>query len=120
MIGALVIGTVLAVGALVFVLFPLFVGVARPAHAVAEPQQTTDRNAAITALREIEFDQATGKLSESDYAQLKARYTQDAVLAMRREGSAGAGAPSTDDEIEAAVSAYRTRLAGCPECGPRP
>lgn len=40
---------------------------------------------ALRALREIEFDRATGKLSDTDYEQLKAKYTSEAVAAMRGE-----------------------------------
>jgi len=85
---------------------------------VLVPRQT-DREAAVTALREIEFDRATGKLSDVDYAELKVRYTEQAIVAMRGETSADAAAAPTDDEIEAAVRAYRAG-ASCPTCGPRP
>ena len=85
---------------------------------VLVPRQT-DREAAVTALREIEFDRATGKLSDVDYAELKARYTEQAIVAMRGETSADAAAAPTDDEIEAAVRAYRAG-ASCSTCGPRP
>ena len=44
---------------------------------------------ALRALKEIEFDRATGKLSDSDYEQLKAKYTAEAVAAMRGEQGAG-------------------------------
>ena len=40
-------------------------------------------NGAVDALREIEFDRATGKLSDTDYDELKASYTQKAINAMR-------------------------------------
>jgi hypothetical protein len=121
-IGALVIGTILAVAALAFVLYPVFFGVPpRRSYTTIAPRQS-DREAAVFALREIEFDRATGKLSDTDYAELKARYTEAAVLAMRREDAAPAvvsgGQP--EDEIEAAVRAYRAQHAACPDCGPRP
>ena len=74
---------------------------------------------AIAALREIEFDRATGKLSESDYAELKARYTKEAIAQMRRREASPEGT-ALDDEIEAAVKAYRESHASCPEHGPRP
>lgn len=116
MIAALVIGTLLAVGALAFVLYPIFFGVSR-----SVPQLPTaalnEGDSAVVALREIEFDRVTGKLSDADYADLKARYTQDAIAAMRREEAAGA---APDDEIEVAVRAYRATHATCPEHGPRP
>lgn len=122
MIAALVIGTMLAVGALAFVLYPIFYGVRQPSPLipVAAPSEGSG-DSAIVALRELEFDRATGKLSESDYAQLKERYTTAAIAAMRRGESAErtpAAGPS-DDEVEALVRAYRESRA-CPTCGPRP
>jgi hypothetical protein len=119
MIAALVIGTLLAVGALAFVLYPVFFGVARSDRRTVSAAPAT-RETAVAALREIEFDRETGKLSETDYAELKARYTQEAIYAMRREQMVGASGAALDDEIEAAVRAYRREHASCPTCGPRP
>lgn len=116
---ALAIGTLLAVGALAFVLFPLFAGAGIiPVLATATARQTAGsaEQEAIVALREIEFDRATGKLSDSDYDELRARYTQHALDAMR----GGAPAIAAADPAEAAVLAYRARLKACVTCGPRP
>src|SRR3954467_7989632 len=115
-IGALVVGTVLAISALAFVLYPLFF-VQTTARAV--PTRRVDSwsdDLAVAALREIEFDRATGKLSEADYAQLKAQYTRDALAQMRRVPATGAeeGTP------EAAILAYRVERPACDRCGPRP
>ena len=120
---ALVLGTLLAVVALAFVLHPLFFPPARgaaPARVAADaPRPTREKEIAVAALREIEFDRATGKLSDADYAELKGRYTERAIAAMRHEeGSSGATAP--EDEIEAAVLAWRARQPACATCGPRP
>ncbi len=77
----LIIGALLAVGALCYVLWPLLVpsvavsGV--PFARVASPDYAVD------ALRELEFDRATGKISDDDYASLKARYTNKALTVMR-------------------------------------
>jgi len=117
---ALIVGTVLAVGALAFVLYPLFFGEQRRAFYPPLAPRQSERDVAVSALREIEFDRATGKLSDVDYAELKGRYTEDAVLAMRRE-ERESGAPDTDaDEIELAVRAYRDQHPPCSSCGPRP
>lgn len=80
--------------------------------------EETRRGRAVDALREIEFDRATGKLSDQDYASQKARYTALAVQAMREERAA---APD-DADIEAMIAARRHGTAGgaCLRCGPRP
>jgi len=117
---ALVVGTVLAVGALAFVLYPVFFTSPHPVRSVAITPRQSDREAAVAALREIEFDKATGKLSDVDYADLKGRYTEQAIVAMRVETSAAAASAPNDDEIEAAVRAFREGACTCPTCGPRP
>ena len=96
--------------------------------------EETPRGIALAALREIEFDRETGKLSDTDYTDLKQQYTQAAVQAMRAEDQAAdaavpAGAGSTPDAVEAIITAKVRALrsvepgaAGpaCPACGPRP
>ena len=75
------IGTLLAIAALSFVLYPLFIGpYPGPVERTADKRS---ENRAVDALREIEFDRATGKLSDTDYEELKASYTQKAINAMR-------------------------------------
>jgi hypothetical protein len=118
--GALILGTLLAVGALAFVLHPLFSDVSKkpfPRMAKAGTESNAESDA-VAALREIEFDRVTGKLAQSDYEELRARYTQSALEAMRR-GAVDALA-ATEDALEAAVAAYRTRMKECVTCGPRP
>src|SRR6476646_11563272 len=93
---ALLIGTALAVGSLCFVLYPLFradVAVILPRVAAESRRQSP----AVEALRELEFDRQTGKISDSDYDSLKSRYTAQALTAMR-----AGNAPI------------------CEQCGPRP
>lgn len=87
---ALLLGTLLALGALSFVLYPLFMSgppVSSPIPERKNGDGEPDRNPALDALREIEFDRETGKLSDADYAALKETYTQRAVTAMRAQGS---------------------------------
>jgi hypothetical protein len=114
---ALVVGTILAVAALAYVLFPLLVGpvpAVRHLRRYSAPSAAPEQDAVI-ALREIEFDRATGKLSDGDYDELRTRYTQRALEALRI-----GDANSPEDEAEAAVLAYRSRLKQCATCGPRP
>ena len=117
---ALALGTLLAVGALAYVLFPLLFGTTtvRPMRrTVLSPTVRPSEHEAVVALREIEFDRVTGKLSDSDYSELKTRYTGRALEAMRSEKADPAG---VEDAVEAAVLAYRARLKSCANCGPRP
>ena len=115
---ALALGTILAVGALGFVLYPLFVDTPERVSR-AEPERRESEQSAVRALREIEFDRATGKLSDSDYESLRANYSQLA-LAELRGGPAPAAAPVSEDDIEARVRAYRAARRDCKRCGLRP
>jgi hypothetical protein len=92
-----------------------------------DPEETP-KGVALTALREIEFDRETGKLSDSDYHLLKSKYTEAAVEALRAESVAGAG---ESDDVEAmiagrvralrsAATSTPTDSPRCPTCGPRP
>jgi cytochrome c-type biogenesis protein CcmI len=108
---ALGIGTVLALAAVAFVLYPLLVaGRPRPAEAPEEIPGST----AVEALREIEFDRQTGKLSDADYASLKASYTERALAELRTEPAAG------PDPVEALVLGFRAQRRTCIEHGARP
>lgn len=86
---ALLIGTALAVASLCYVLLPLFRTTGGITTPPPSPVRTVEQQGfAVDALRELEFDRQTGKISDADYTPLKARYTEQAVVAMRA-GEAG-------------------------------
>jgi hypothetical protein len=114
----LIVGALLAVIALVLVLYPLFDDLSLPSRRSRKPEAASPQVEAVQALREIEFDRETGKLSDSDYTALKTRYTREAVAAMRDE-EAGVS-PTSGDAAEAVILQYRQRQLGCTVCGPRP
>lgn len=134
---ALLLGTGLALGALTLVLSPLLSAV-DSAPQQDEPSASDLRenapNTAVDALREIEFDRETGKLSDGDYADLKQRYTREALAELRAADQAsvgervvaqsgGATAPSgivAGDPVEAAIARARNNQRSCGVCGPRP
>jgi hypothetical protein len=121
----LILGILLAAGAIYFVLLPIL----RPpvdsasgdAAAADEGEDPADDMApqavALRALKEIEFDRATGKLSDQDYDALKAKYTGEALAAMRGERAP----PAVSRAPERPAGAQRTtHSARCPEHGSRP
>lgn len=110
-----------------------------PKPSVYEPPdpEETPKGLALAALKEIEFDRETGKLSDEDYAYLKGKYTGVALEAMRAEsgatpepGTPATGAGSGGDVevmIAARVRALRSAATSappgapiCSTCGPRP
>jgi hypothetical protein len=122
----LVAGVAVAVAAMAFVLEPLVRRTGDVAPVVPEPEMTpleeseSPKVQALLALKEIEFDRATGKLSDDDYAELKARYGRQALAAMDAEEARARVVADTDDPAEALIRAARRDLAICPSCGPRP
>lgn len=130
----LVVGTGLVLGALTIVLSPLLGTIDAEGEAMRRAASNTTRpeetpNSAVDALREIEFDRETGKLSDSDYADLKQRYTREALAELRAaDGTTAtafaATAETADiallDPVEAAIARARADVRSCGVCGPRP
>lgn len=124
----LIVGILLATGATYYVLRPIL----RPAPTDprggdAWSDEGDDPNddlspqaVALRALKEIEFDRATGKLSDSDYDQLHAKYTQEALSALREEGGPTPGASPGLREPRAVARGQSTERPTCPVDGPRP
>jgi len=116
-----VVAALLVGGSLLWLVFePIVTGVRpRPASPLdlddVEETGATRSGAAIAALKEIEFDRETGKLAEEDYLSLKAKYTADAIQAMRVEGEEPVAPPL---DIEAAVAVRVETLRGGPSAGP--
>ena len=100
--------------ALALILLPLF----RPAPALAAAAwdlpdlEETRKGQALIALKEIEFDLATGKLSDGDFADLKRKFTAEAVAAIREDQGGGA--------VAGVATAAKVGAMACPTCGPRP
>ena len=132
---ALIIGVLVALAAVALVLDPLVRPYAvRPEPPSAEPEDDPveqRKELALAALKEIEFDRATGKLDDADYERMKAKYTAEALEAIREVDAAAAPAPvepamaqvpagAEGDAAEALVAAKRRAGKGrrfCTECG---
>jgi len=120
----LIVGILLATGATYYVLRPIL----RP-----EPEEfgmpsgdegddpgddLSPQAVALRALKEIEFDRATGKLSDADYDELHAKYQTAALAALRED--AGARGPAAPAAQRAPAVAAAPRAPACPVDGPRP
>ena len=139
MVGEALAAAILGLIAMWLVLQPLLqrsIPRSRPVEPL-DPEETP-RGVALTALKEIEFDRETGKLSEGDYEFLKAKYTAAALEALRLE-SVELGPAETSDDVEAMIAAKVRALRSasapapsdlllpsasatrsCSSCGPRP
>jgi len=78
--------------------------------AAAEDEAVAEREAALDALRELDFDHAVGKLAEEDYRALRDRYERRALALLR----------ATDPERAAAVEAADPPSEGVPARVPPP
>ena len=116
---ALLMGSALAVAGLLWVLVPLLRGV-DAADATIRSRPLAAEPTALEALREIEFDHATGKLSPEDYATLRAEYTPLAVAELRAVDAATAAATTPADPAELLIARAKSRAGTCATCGPRP
>ncbi len=99
-----------------------------PPEPIADEE--TRSGLALLALKEIEFDRATGKLSDEDYATLKQRYSEEALAALDRDQAEAMVVAATADPealVAARVGQLRSAHATgrpapplCSGCGPRP
>jgi len=126
----LIAGVAVAIAALALILEPVARPLARvptapdPADDDEVPleESASPKVQALLALKEIEFDRATGKLSDEDFERLRARYARQALTAIDAEDAGHAlvtAAATAEDPAEALVRAARSGLRICPVCGPR-
>jgi hypothetical protein len=104
-------GIVLALAAVFVVLLPIV----RPPADGLEPRPLFDdpeddplehrKEQALAALKEIEFDRATGKLSDDDYQAMLTRYTKEAVEALRAAEAPAAAAEAASGEASVETAA---------------
>lgn len=124
----LVAGVLVALAAVAIVLEPLLFRRSVEASPVAElevveiEESASPKVQALLVLQEIEFDHATGKLSDDDHARMKADYAKRALAAIKRERAEdGSDGGSIEDEAERIIRAAKGDGENrCPTCGPRP
>ncbi len=127
MLAEVVAAVLIGMAALWLTLRPLL-GPPRPRDLVEEPvdPEETAKGVALLALKEIEFDRETGKLSDADYEYLKGKYTAEALEALRENERGGVRDDAEAliaDRVRVLRSAAATAPPGtpsCSSCGPCP
>jgi hypothetical protein len=93
---ALILAAIVAVAAVVLVAVPFLREPAPPDDSLREPRAASkralalaeERDRALSALKELEFDHRTGKLSDTDYRELVGVYRRRAAAALQGLGPA--------------------------------
>lgn len=110
---SLLIGVALLVIAVYFVSRPFLKENKKGVKVASSIVQPGQREVVLSALRDLDFDFKTGKISDEDYQPLRAQLIVEAAQYMESE-------KKEDDQLEALIqSRHKTqsRLATCPSCG---
>jgi cytochrome c-type biogenesis protein CcmI len=121
---SVVIGAVLLVAAVVlYILQPMLSGQRASLHReLDEPTEAESRRrVTLLALRDVEYDYATGKLDEADYKRLKRELAAEALAALdQADAEAAAGPAAAPPELEEEIARVRGGLESgttCAVCG---
>ncbi|NIR50666.1 zinc ribbon domain-containing protein [candidate division KSB1 bacterium] len=81
----------------------------------------TQRDNLLTAIKELEFDHQTGKISEQDFAEINAQYRSQAISMMKRIDALGANggrSQKLEEELRRLRSHRKqTGVSFCAHCG---
>lgn len=113
-------GILLAAGVMLYLLEPVFSGRGAPLYDGADDydEGAARRRVALTALRDLEYDRATGKVDARDYALLKDDLSHEALRHME-DGSPdtpGGAVERASRELEEEIEQIRMALRGGLEC----
>jgi cytochrome c-type biogenesis protein CcmI len=126
-----VIGLVIVLLAAFFVAWPLLQDVSVGSNAAADSREGSpehEKEQALRAIREADFDHQVGKLSDEDHAALRAELESRALAAMAAIESASAlhpvaaavpGAPAAGATAAPAARGAAGPAGFCPACGVR-
>ena len=126
---ALIGGVLLAAGVLLFILEPVFSGHRALLYDGEDvyDEAAAKRRIALTALRDLEYDRATGKLDSTDYERLKAELSREALRHLEAQSEADPADPDRalpdsvldSQGLEAEIARIRVALRegrACPAC----
>lgn len=113
-LGAVIIGLVLVTAGLFFVMKPFYTKSSlksKRANVGIKPEEA--HLSALSALRDLDFDFRTGKVSEEDYPALRAQLVAEAAKYVN-------GEREQEDKIESLIRAHKTKKTNekiCSTCG---
>ena len=116
----------MAAGVVLFILEPVLSGRSAPMYSGDDDHDegAARRRVALTALRDLEYDRATGKLDDRDYESLKAELSREALVHLGPEGSPGVGGGTATErasrELEDEIAQMRRAIREgfeCASCG---
>ena len=128
MTAAIIVGA-LTIAAIAYIVAPI--GRSRRAmdETVSETAAEEKKRVALTGILDLEEERDGGKLSDTEFVDLRARYERDAVEALKELDTADPAAPLAD-RLEREIAAARDKLrcgtcgaprgneaARCPSCG---
>lgn len=112
-ITSLFVGLAILAAALVYVGRPFFEKPRRGAKTMGKAGQTQARESVLAALRDLDFDYRTGKISEEDYHPLRAQLLAETAQFMQVD-------KREEEQLEALIQSRRksqSRQLSCPSCG---
>lgn len=124
-------GVLLAAGVVLFILEPIFSGHRAPLYDGDDvyDDAAAKRRIALTALRDLEYDRATGKVDGEDYERLRAELSREALKHLEAKaaqapeagasGADGAAELGVEMGLEAEIARIRAALRegmACPAC----
>jgi hypothetical protein len=112
-ISSLLVGVALLAAALIYVGRPFFEKPRKGTRTVSKAGQSQTRDSVFSALRDLDFDYKTGKISEEDYQPLRAQLLVEAAQFMQKENK-------EQEQLEALIQSRRksqSRQLSCPSCG---
>ena len=106
---SLLLGAALAAGLIIFISRPL-----RRARRSNEAESQLDallarRESLYTQIRELDFDHATGKVTDADHVPLRARLVAEAADVLRQIDIIAGSPAASDEALEAAIATRRKR-----------
>ena len=121
-VSVLIGGVLLAAGVMLFILEPVFSGRSAPLYDGGDDydEGAARRRVALTALRDLEYDRATGKLDDRDYKGLKTELSREALEHLgAEEEEDGGDVPAPDrvsSELEEEIAGLRRAIREGMEC----